>query len=1209
MSYKNIQYGRTRVRRNYARVQTNVELPNLIEIQTKSFEWFLKDGLASLFKELSPIKDHGDGEKFELHFLDHEFDEPKYSIKEAKIHKVNYSRALKVNVALENKETGEFVEDKIFMGEFPVMTPWGTFIFNGSERVVVTQIVRSAGVFFSEQKDKKSGLSNFSGQIIPTRGAWIEFEKNNKDIWFAKLDRSKKVYLPTFIRALGVKSNPGMISLFVGDDDKIAPRPDKVLKIFQNSFDKDESFGEDDAVRKLYDNLRPGEKTSADTARKFIASRLFEIRRYDLAKVGRYKFNKKLDVVARAVGHRLASDLINQTTGEVILPQGTEITYRKDPITGLSTADILSQNRESLRKTYEYELMLEGNSVVLETLDVLVKTNDGDIKVRILGNDQREERCHVVLSDIFASISYYINLHVGVGKIDDIDHLSNRRLRLIGELLQNQFRMGMMKVEKSVRDKMSTSGEAKSVSAQNLVNIKPLTSTFREFFGSSQLSQFMDQINPLSELTHKRRLSALGQGGISRDRAGFEVRDVHSSHYGRICPVETPEGQNIGLINSLASYARANEFGFIETPYLVVQKDKEHKRAVITDEVKYFTADKEEEFIIAEANVNMGHDPKTGELIILDDKVIARQYGEFIETDKMNVDLVDVSPKQVVAISTACIPFLEHDDTTRALMGANMQRQAIPLLKPEAPFVGTGIEYKAAKDSGVAICADCDGVVEYVDGLNIIVRDAKGTKHTYEMNKYERSNHSTCVNQRPIVVPGEKVKAGDVLADGSSMEQGELALGRNVVIAFMTWNGYNFEDAVIMSERLVQEDVYTSIHIEEYTCEVRDTKLGKEEITRDLDGESKDSIAQLDENGIIRLGAEVKEGDTLVGKVTPKGITEPTPEERLSQALFSDNSKDVRVTSLKVPHGGSGIVHRIERFNRKNGAELPPNVNEVVRVYIVQKRKISEGDKMSGRHGNKGVISNILPIEDMPFMSDGTPIDIMLNPQGVPSRMNIGQVLEIHLGMAAKKLGVHVATPVFDGLTHQDVVDIMNEARQKDEEMAKENPANARAIIDENGKTYLYDGRTGRQFDNKISVGVMYMIKLAHMVDDKLHARSEGPYTLVTQQPMGGKAQNGGQRFGEMEVWALEAYGAAHTLQEMMTIKSDDIIGRNKVYKAIVDGEPLPNPGIPEAFRALIKELQGLGLSVKLVDNDGVDVANKSLVGEFAEAQASKRGL
>ena len=1213
MSYKNVQYGRTRVRRNYASVQTNVELPNLIEIQTKSFAWFLDEGLKSLFKEISPIKDHGDGEKFELHFMEHYFEEPKYTIKEAKLHKVNYSRSLKVHVALENKETGEFKDDTVFMGELPMMTPWGTFIFNGSERVVVTQIVRSAGVFFSEEVDKKTGISIFSGQIIPTRGAWIEFEKSNKNIWFAKLDRSKKVCLPTFIRALGVKSNLEMVNLFLGEREEVDLRPKNILEIFQNSFDKDESFGEDDAVKKLYDNLRPGEKTSADTARKFIASRLFEVRRYDLAKVGRYKVNKKLDAVARAVGHRLANDIINPETGEVILPAGTEITYRKDANTGKSTAEILSENREAFRKIYEYELMLQGDSVVLETLDVLVKTNEGDIKVRILGNDQREDRCHVVLSDIFATISYYINLHAGVGKvvgkIDDIDHLSNRRLRLIGELLQNQFRIGMVKVEKNIRDRMSTSGEVKSVTAQNLVNIRPLTSTFREFFGSSQLSQFMDQINPLSELTHKRRLSALGQGGISRDRAGFEVRDVHSSHYGRICPVETPEGQNIGLINSLASYARANEFGFIETPYLVVKKDKETKRAIITDEVRYFTADREEEFIIAEANVKMEKDPKTGELCIVDDKLIARHFGEFIETDKMSVDLIDVSPKQVVAVSTACIPFLEHDDTTRALMGANMQRQAIPLLKPEAPFVGTGIEYKAAKDSGVAICSDVDGVVEYADGLKIVVRDMKGDNHVYELNEYERSNHSTCVNQRPIVVPGEIVKVGDVLADGPSMDQGELALGRNVVIAFMTWNGYNFEDAVIMSERLVQDDVYTSIHIEEYTCEVRDTKLGKEEITRDLDGESKDSIANLDENGIIRLGAEVKEGDTLVGKVSPKGITEPTPEERLTQALFSDNSKDVRVTSLKVPHGGGGIVHKIERFSRKGGAELPPEVNEVVRVYITQKRKISEGDKMSGRHGNKGVISNILPIEDMPYMSDGTPVDIMLNPQGVPSRMNIGQVLEIHLGMAAKKLGVHVATPVFDGLTNQDLVDIMNEARAKDIADAKENPANERAIIDENGKTYLYDGRTGRQFDNKISVGVMYMIKLAHMVDDKLHARSEGPYTLVTQQPMGGKAQNGGQRFGEMEVWALEAYGAAHTLQEMMTIKSDDIIGRNKVYKAIVDGEPLPTPGIPEAFRALIKELQGLGLSVKLVDNNGVDVANKSLVGEFAEAQAGKRGL
>ena len=1227
MSYKNVQYGRSRVRRNYARVQTNIELPNLIEVQTESFKWLLGEGIGELFKELSPIKDHGDGEKFELHFGEHEFDEPKYTIKEAKMHSVNYSRALRVNVELENKETGEIKEDKIFMGEFPVMTPWGTFIINGSERVIVTQIVRSAGAFFSVEVDKKSGQKLFSGQIIPTRGEWIEFEMGSKDIWYGKLARTKKIPLTTFLRAFGVKSETEIIDLFVGRDER---RPKNILTYFANTFDKDECFAEDDAIRQLYDVLRPGEKTSPETARKFIASKLFEVRRYDLAKVGRYKLNKKLDVVARAIGHTLAEDVINKETGEVILPAGTEINYKKNIQLGdekVSTYDILDRNRESFRETFEYEIMLQGNSVVLEKLNVLVRTNEGNVYVRLLGNDQREDRCHVTLSDIFASISYYINLHVGVGKTDDIDHLGNRRLRLIGELLQNQFRVGLMKVEKNVRDKMSTSVETKSVTAQNLVNIRPLTSTIREFFGSSQLSQFMDQINPLSELTHKRRLSALGQGGLSRDRAGFEVRDVHPSHYGRICPVETPEGQNIGLINSLASYAKVNHFGFIETPYFEVEKKTitrpdgtEEIRAVITDKVVYLTADKEEKYVIAQANVNMDKDPVTGELYIADevkvvdgvevrnDIVIARKAGEFVEKHKHEVDLIDVSPKQVVAVSTACIPFLEHDDTTRALMGANMQRQAIPLLKPEAPFVGTGIEYKAAHDSGVAICSDVDGIVSYVDGLRVEVIDNEGIKHNYDLTKYVRSNHSTCVNQRPIVVVGEKVKVGDILADGPSMDQGELALGRNVVIAFMTWNGYNFEDAVIMSERLVQDDVYTSIHIEEYHVEVRDTKLGKEEITRDLDGESKESIANLDEFGIVRVGAEVKEDDTLVGKVTPKGQTEPTPEERLSQALFSDNSKDVRVTSLKVPHGGGGIVNKIERFNRKSGAELPPGVNEVVRVYIVQKRKISEGDKMAGRHGNKGVISKILPVEDMPFMSDGTPIDIMLNPQGVPSRMNIGQVLEIHLGMAAKKLGVHVATPVFDGVRREDLVAIMDEAREQDIKAGIENPRDTRAIIDENGKTYLFDGRTGRRFDNKISVGVMYMIKLAHMVDDKLHARSEGPYTLVTQQPMGGKAQNGGQRFGEMEVWALEAYGAAHTLQEMMTIKSDDIIGRNKVYKAIIDGEPIPTPGIPEAFRALIKELQGLGLRVRLIDQNGKDVANESLVEQIAEVQASRRG-
>ena len=1219
MSYKNVQYGRKNVRRNYARVQTNVDLPNLIEVQTESFKWLLGEGLATLFRELSPIKDHGDGEKFELNFLEHEFTEPKYTIQEAKMHNVNYSRQLYCKVALENKETGELKEDKVFMGDFPMMTPSGTFIIHGSERVIVTQIVRSAGVFFSKEVDKKSGQALVTGQIIPTRGIWIEFEMGTKDIWYAKIDRTRKIPLVTFIRALGVPGNSDMIDLFIGHDSDKYPVPQSLLTFFTNSANKDDTFGEDDAIKALYDNLRQGEKTSADAARKFIASRLFEVRRYDLANVGRYKVNDKLDVVKRAIGHRIAEDLVNSETGEVILTAGTEIS-RKAIVDGkiIDTVEILNNSRDHFRKTYEYELMLEGTSVVLETLDIIVKTTEGEVKVRLLGNDQRETACHVVLSDIFATISYFFNLHVNVGRIDDIDHLGNRRLRLIGELLQNEFRTGFIKLEKNIRDKMSTAVEVKSVSPQNLINNRPLVATIQEFFGTSQLSQFMDQINPLAELTHKRRLSALGKGGISRDRAGFEVRDVHPSHYGRICPVETPEGQNIGLINSLASYARANKFGFIETPYLVVKNNKNDEayktgkvpaKVWITDEIVYLNAYDEEKYTIAQANVGMITDPKTGEILIVDEKVIARRGSEFIELTNLDVDLVDVSPKQVVAVGTACIPFLEHDDTTRALMGANMQRQAIPLLKPEAPFVGTGIEYKVAHDSGVALIADVNGVVVSVDGLKIVVRDDSGCDHEYKLLKYQRSNNSTCANQKPIVVPGERVKVGDVLADGQSMEQGELALGRNVVIAFMTWNGYNFEDAVIMSERMVQDDVYTSIHIEEYTCESRDTKLGKEVITRDLEGEAKDSVANLDENGIIILGSEVKEGDTLVGKVTPKGLTEPSPEERLSQALFADNSKEVRITSLKVPHGGSGIVNKIERFNRKSGAELPPGVNEVVRVYIVQKRKISEGDKMSGRHGNKGVISNIVPIEDMPYMSDGTPVDIMLNPQGVPSRMNIGQVLEIHLGMAAKKLGVKVASPVFDGVTQKDLIEIMNEARAKDIADGEADSRNQRAIIDENGKTYLYDGRTGRQFDHKISVGVMYMIKLAHMVDDKLHARSEGPYTLVTQQPMGGKAQNGGQRFGEMEVWALEAYGAAHTLQEMMTIKSDDIIGRNKVYKAIVDGEPIPEAGVPEAFRAMVKELQGLGLSVKLIDQDGKDVANESLVDQFAEAQASKRGL
>jgi len=1178
LSWKNVVYGKNRVRRNYSRVQTNVELPDLIEVQTKSFDWFVNEGIKELFEEISPIKDHG--EKLELYFGNYEFDEPKYSITEAKRNVTTYSRPLKADVKLVSKETGEIKEQKIFLGEFPMMTPWGTFVINGAERVIVTQIIRSAGAFYSKEVDKKTGQVQFYGQVIPTRGAWIEFEMGSKDIWYAKLDRSKKIPLTTFLRAMGLNSNKDIVELYGNS------------RFMMNTFEKDETFGSDDALEQLYDKLRPGEKANPEGARNYLASRLFEVRRYDLASVGRYKVNKKLDVLERVLNIglgncKLVNDLIDNETGEVVYEAGTVINQE--------VFDTLKANRHLISKVHEYEQMLEGNSVVLETLEVEYEKDRVTSKVKLVGNDQNETANHVTLSDILAAVGYYVNLHDGIGRTDDIDHLGNRRLRLIGELLQNQFRIGLTKMEKNVKDRMSTSNDTKSIIPQNLINIRTLTSSIKEFFGSSQLSQFMDQINPLSELTHKRRLSALGAGGLTRDRAGFEVRDVHVSHYGRICPIETPEGQNIGLINSLATYARVDRYGFIETPYLRVVQEEGKKPKILNDEIVYLTADKEEEYYIAQANIRVNEN-----LEIEDDKVIARHLGETIEVEKEKINLMDVSPKQIVAVSTACIPFLEHDDANRALMGANMQRQAIPLLRPEAPFVATGIEEKAAKDSGVAVVCEKDGVVTYVDALKVIVKETSGNLKTYLLSKYERSNHSTCVNQKPIVKKGEEVKKGDVLADGASMDQGEMALGRNVVIAFMTWNGYNYEDAIVMNERLVQDDVYTSIHIERYEVEVRDTKLGKEEITRELD-DSKDAIANLDEHGIIRLGAEVKENDILVGKVTPKGQTDPTPEERLSHALFSDNSKDVRNTSLRVPHGGGGIVHKIEHFRRKNGDELAPGVNEVVRVFIVQKRKITEGDKMSGRHGNKGVISRILPQEDMPYMEDGTPVDIMLNPQGIPSRLNIGQVLEIHLGMAAKKLGVHIATPVFDGVKNEDLQKIMEEAYGD----PNNNPWKMDPIT---GKTSLIDGRTGKRYDNKISVGVMYMIKLAHMVDDKLHARSEGPYTLVTQQPMGGKAQNGGQRFGEMEVWALEAYGAAYTLREMLTIKSDDIVGRNKVYKAIVDGEPIPAPGIPESFRVLVKELQGLGISVKLIDSEtGEDVANKSLVEEIASAQKAKK--
>ena len=1055
MSFKNVVYGKNRVRRNYSKVKTNVELPNLIEIQTKSFDWFLNEGIKELFKEISPIKDYS--EKYELYFDDYEFDEPKYDIPTAKRKDANYSRALKASVKLVNNETGEIIakdgEDKIYLGDFPVMTPWGTFVINGAERVIVTQIIRSAGVFFSKEVDKKSGRSLFAGQVIPTRGVWIEYEMGSRDIWYAKLDRSKKIPLTTFLRAVGLNSNKEITKLF------------GTCQFMKNTFEKDDTFGSDDALEELYDKLKPGEKSTPDGARNYLANHLFDTRRYDLANVGRYKVNKKLDVISRLQGIgagncRFAEDIIDSETGEIV--------YAKNDIIDQNAIDNLKENRKNLlRKTYKYEQMIQGDSVVLET--IIVERIDDSKIIHIVGNDQSEMRNHITLSDMLAATGYYINLHDNVGFIDDIDHLGNRRLRLIGELLQNQFRIGLMKMEKNIKDRMSMSNDAHNISPQNLINIRTLTSTIREFFGSSQLSQFMDQINPLSELTHKRRISALGAGGLTRERAGFEVRDVHNSHYGRICPIETPEGQNIGLINSIATYARANEYGFIETPYLkVVNKNG---KLIVTDEIEYFTADKEEKYYIAEGNTTVNENMEIVGFAKKDENgkenfyARGRNQGETVEFPIEKTEYIDVAPKQIVAVSTACIPFLEHDDANRALMGANMQRQAIPLLKPEAAFVATGIEAKAAKDSGVAIVAEKDGTVEYVDGLKIIIRENSGALKTYILNKYERSNHSTCVNQKPIVSHGEEVKAGDVIADGASMDKGEMALGRNVVIAFMTWNGYNYEDAVIMNERLVQDDVYTSIHIERYDVEVRDTKLGKEEITAELENEKKDAVVNLDENGVIRLGAEVKEGDVLVGKVTPKGQTDPTPEERLSRALFADNSKDVRNTSLRVPHGGGGIVNRIEYFSRKNGDELSPGVNEAVRVFIVQKRKISEGDKMSGRHGNKGVISKILPQEDMPYMEDGTPIDIMLNPQGIPSRLNIGQVLEVHLGMAAKKLGVHVATPVFDGVTSDDLAKILEEAG-----------------MDPDGKTVLRDGRTGKQFDNRINVGVMYMIKLAHMV-------------------------------------------------------------------------------------------------------------------------------
>ncbi len=1161
MNYKNVNYGKKSVRRNYSKIRSEVPLPGLIEIQTESFKQFVNEGLKEVFEDMSPITSFN--QSLKLYFTDYHFDEPKYNVVESKLRRINYSRPLKVNVLLENTETGEMKKDEIFMGDFPYMTPVGTFIINGAERVIISQIIRSSGVYFDREIDKKTGDIKFSGTVIPTRGAWIEYEAGSRDVWYGKLDRSKKIPLTTVLRAYGLSTNESIIELF-GDNEHL-----------KATFEKDTTTNSEEAAIEVYSKLRQGEKVPADGARSLITQRLFDDNKYDLQKVGRYKYNIKLDVLQRAKGNALARDVValddifDDETGELLYAKGTTIAQMGDVI-----QDEVYDRLNKARAAFRVKLDL-GNTLCddpyNEILYITHVKGEQSEEVKIIGNDHRETALHITMSDIMATVSYYFNLYVGVGTIDDIDHLGNRRLRLIGELLKNQFRIGFSKLKKNIEDRMSTV-ELDKATPQNLINIKPLTSSLKEFFGSSQLSQFMDQINPLAEITQKRRISALGTGGIARDRAGVEVRDVHNSHYGRMCPIETPEGPSVGLITSLATYAKVDQYGFIITPYFVVKLD-ENGNKYVSEDIVYLSADDEEGKTIAAASTKI--DEKG---YILEDKVIGRYNGETEMFSKDRVDYMDISPKQIVSVAAACVPFLEHDDATRALMGANMQRQAVPIINPESPIVGTGMEYRAAKDSGSALIALGSGVVEYVDAKKIIIKEDTGHMQRYDLYQFLRSNSATAIMHRPIVSVGERVDAGDIIADGQSMKDGELALGRNVRVAFMTWEGYNFEDAVIMSEKMVYDDVYTSLHIDEFEIDARDTKLGPEEFTYEIPNVKEESKRNLDANGIIIPGSEVKEGDILVGKTTPKGQTDPTPEEKLLLAIFGEKSRDVRDSSLRVPHGGGGVVQSVQHFT-KDKDQLNPGVREVVRIFIIQKRKIQVGDKMAGRHGNKGVISNILPVEDMPFSSDGKPIDIMLNPQGVPSRMNIGQVLELHLGIAAKKLGVKVSTPVFDGATIEDIEDIMREAGMP---------------LD--GKETLYDGRTGEPFENKITVGIMYFVKLSHMVDDKLHARNVGKYTLVTQQPMGGKAQNGGQRFGEMEVWALQAYGAAHTLREMMTVKSDDLVARDRTFDAIVDGKPIPESSIPESFRVLTRELQSLGIHVELINEDGENEVNRSIV-------------
>ena len=1143
MAYKTVKFGDHRERRSFSTKRSTLELSNLLEVQKDSFDLFLKEGIKEVFEDIFPVESFSGS--LSLEFGDYYFDEPKYSVKESRERKVTYAAPLKVKARLFINETGEVKEQEVFLGDMPLMTDTASFIINGAERVINSQLVMGPSCYYKNEVDK-SGRNIISSEVRPNKGTWLEYELDARGILYVRIDRTRKVPVTTLLRALGLSSDEEILNLF-GQDEYLI-----------NTLEKDSTKNTDEALIEIYEKLRPGEPATLDSAKNQLIVRFFDKFRYDLGKVGRYKFNKKLNVIDRLLNVKIAQDIV--VDGEVKVKKGT-----------LITKELLEELKPVFASGYGIKEVTinEELDTYNKIQEILVYSPEDETKiVKVIGNDQTIDTKRLTISDVYASLSYYICLLYGIGKFDEIDHLGNRRVRQVGELIQNQFRIGVARMERQIRDKMSTQ-EIDAVTPKSLINIRPITAALKEFFGSSQLSKFMEQINPLSELNDKRRLSALGPGGLSRDRAGMEVRDVNPSHYGRICPIETPEGQNIGLITSLASYAKINEYGFIMTPYRKVVDCK------VTDEIVYMTADEEEDYYISQATIDVDKDG-----YITDATVPVRFNRDNMIVAKEKVNYIDVSPSQIVSVTTSMIPFMEHDDANRTLMGANMQRQAVPLMITEAPIVGTGVEAAIARDSGCSVVCDIDGVVEYVDAKKIIVKGAT-EKHAYELISYQRSNNETCYNQRPIVHKGEQVHKGEIIADGPSTDMGEIGLGKNLVVAFMTYNGYNYEDAVILNERIVRDDVLTSVHIEMKEIECRDTKLGPEEFTRDIPNISEDARKNLDENGIVRIGTEVKENDILVGKVTPKGMQELSSEEKLLHAIFGEKTREVRDTSLRVSHGCAGIVHDVQIFTKENSDELPAGVSKVVRVYIVKKRKIQVGDKMAGRHGNKGVCSLILPSEDMPYLPDGTPVDVILNPLGVPSRMNLGQILELHLGMAGKKLGVHYATPIFDSATEKDI----------QEEVAE-------AGLDPDYKTWLYDGKTGEKFDKRVSVGVMYMIRLVHMVDDKIHARATGPYSMVTQQPLGGKAQFGGQRFGEMEVWALYAYGAAHILQEVLTIKSDDVVGRVRVYEALVKGKPIPEPGVPESFRVLIKEFQALGLDIQIVSKDGTLKEIKDLESE-----------